>query len=236
MSRAPEPPSARRAFLGKVAGTAAALAAASAIPAEVRALSAPTAPRPMPPGDWDMSWVDRITGDHRQVFDSPEIAEATQLHQMRTWLAGFQEVYGTTDADMHGVLVIRHEAIPMVANDAMWAKYRLGKQYEQKDPASGKSAERNPFLNANVKQGDEHSLLWPDGGLDTLMKRGQTVLACNMALHFMSGVVAKQAKQDAKTVYDDLRANLLPGVTLMPSGIFAVTRAQEAGCRLMYAG
>ncbi|HET8762990.1 MAG TPA: hypothetical protein VFM12_06205 [Gemmatimonadales bacterium] len=229
-------PSPRRAFLGKVAGSAAVLAAASAIPAEVRALGAPAAPRPTPPGDWDMSWVDRITGDHRQVFDSPEIAEASGLHQMRTWLAGFHEVYGTSDADMHGVLVIRHEAIPMVANDAMWAKYHMGKQYEQKDPASGKPAERNPFLNANVKDGDAHSLLWPDGGLDTLVKRGQTVLACNMALRFMSGKLARAAKLEPKVVYDDLRANLLPGVTLMPSGIFAVTRAQEAGCRLMYAG
>lgn len=229
-------PSPRRAFLGKVAGSAAVLAAASAIPAEVRALGAPAAPRPTPPGDWDMSWVDRITGDHRQVFDCPEIGEATALHQMRTWLAGFKEVYGTTDADMHGVLVIRHEAIPMVANDAMWARYHMGKQYEQKDPASGKPAERNPFLNANVKEGDAHSLLWPDGGLDTLVKRGQTVLACNMALRFMSGKLARAEKLEPKAVYDDLRANLVPGVTLMPSGIFAVARAQEAGCRLMYAG
>lgn len=227
-------PSPRRAFLGKVAGGAAVLAAGSMVPADLRAM-APTL-RPHAPGDWDMSWVDRITGDHRQVFDSPDIGEATQLHQVRTWLAGFKEVYGTADADMHGVLVIRHEAIPMVANDAMWAKYRLGKQYQQKDAASGKPASRNPFLNANVKDGDAHSLLWPDGGLDTLIKRGQIVLACNMALRFMSGKLARAEKLEQKAVYADLRANLVPGVILMPSGIFAVTRAQEAGCQLMYAG
>jgi len=234
MSRPSDVPSPRRTFLGKVAGSAAVLAAGSMIPADLRAITSST--RPLPPSDWDMSWVNRITGEHRQVFDCPEIGEATALHQMRTWLAGFKEVYGTTDADMHGVLVIRHQAIPMVANDAMWAKYHMGKQYAQKDPASGKPAERNPFLNANVKDGDVHSLLWPDGGLDTLVNRGQTVLACNMALRFMSGKLARAEKLEQKAVYDDLRANLVPGVTLMPSGIFAVTRAQEAGCRLMYAG
>ena len=68
------------------------------------------------------------------------------------------------------------------------------------------------------------------------MNRGQTVLACNMALRFMSGKLARAEKLEPKAVYDDLRANLVPGVTLMPSGIFAVARAQEAGCRLMYAG
>ena len=228
-------PSPRRTFLGKVAGTAAAVAASSIIPAGLRATPAPVS-RPLPPGDWDMSWVDRITGDHRQVFDAPEISEGDALHQARVWLSGFKEIYGTTDADMHGVLVFRHKAIPVVVNDAMWAKYHLGKANDQKDPASGKPAERNPFLNSNSDAKDKFGLIWPDGGLDTLVTRGQTVLACNMALRFMAGGLAEKTKQESKAVYTELRANLVPGVTLMPSGIFAVTRAQEAGCRLMYAG
>jgi hypothetical protein len=234
MPNSSDAPSPRRAFLGKVAGGAAVLAAGSMVPADLRAM-APTL-RPHAPGDWDMSWVDRITGEHRQVFDCPEINEATALHQMRVWLGGFNEVYHTTDADMHGVLVVRHKAIPMVVNDSIWARYKLGKLSESADPASGKPAERNPFLNANGAEGDKHTLLWPDGGVDTLMKRGQTVLACNMALRHMSGLAAEKAKVEAKEVYTEMRANLLPGVILMPSGIFAVTRAQEAGCRLMYAG
>lgn len=236
MTDSPDAPSPRRTFLGKVAGTAAVLAAGSVLPAELRAAVPRSATRAVPPGDWDMSWVDHITGDHRQVFDAPEIGEGDALHQARTWIAGFKEVYGTTDADMHGVLVFRHKAIPVVVNDAMWAKYYLGKAYEQKDPASGKPAERNPFLNSNGGPNDKYGLIWPDGGLDTLVTRGQIVLACNMALRFMSGELAHKAKLDPKTVYTELRANLVPGVTLMPSGIFAVTRAQEAGCRLMYAG
>ena len=236
MTDSPDAPSPRRTFLGKVAGTAAVLAAGSVLPAELRAAVPRSAARAAPPGDWDMSWVDRITGDHRQVFDAPAIGEADALHQARTWIAGFKEVYGTPDADMHGVLVFRHKAIPMVVNDAMWAKYHLGKANEQKDPASGKPAERNPFLNSNGGPKDKYGLIWPDGGLDTLITRGQVVLACNMALRFMSGEVARKAKLEAKAVYTELRANLVPGVTLMPSGIFAVTRAQEAGCRLMYAG
>jgi hypothetical protein len=34
-------------------------------------------------------------------------------------------------------------------------------------------------------------------------------------------------------VYDDIRANLVPGATLMPTGVFATLMAQEAGCSLM---
>ena len=42
---------------------------------------------------------------------------------------------------------------------------------------------------------------------------------------------ASYAEEARKTVL----ANLVPGVIVMPSGIFAVTRAQEAGCQYIRA-
>lgn len=183
-----------------------------------------------------MSWVDRITGAHRQVFDAPQINEGAALHQARVWLSGFAEVYHTTDKDMSGVLVFRHKAVPMVLNDAMYGKYPIGKQLGLKDPASGKDARRNPFLKTSLGEDDQYSMIWPDGGLDTLITRGMTVLACDLALHASAGRLAKEVKRDAGDIYDELKVNLVPGVILMPSGIFAVTRAQEAGCRFLFAG
>jgi intracellular sulfur oxidation DsrE/DsrF family protein len=168
------------------------------------------------------------------VFDAPEIAEGTVLHQARVFMQGYADVYGTADADTSAVLVIRHQAIPMVLDDAAWDRYGLGKRFKLKDPSTGKSARRNPFI--NVQADDQYSLVWADGGLDKLQARGAVVLACNLALGFFaSTVVVKADKVDRDEAKRRAQAALLPGVTLQPSGIFAVARAEEAGCHYIRA-
>jgi hypothetical protein len=179
---------------------------------------------------WDMSWVDRVTGTYRQVFDAPEIEEGTVLHQARVFMSGFSDVYGTKDSEFSAVMVIRHAAIPIVANDRLWDELELGREFKLKDPVSGKAARRNPFLNANTPKDAKFPLLWPDGGLDTLIQRGAIALACNLALFRLVSMIAKRDKIESKPARDKALANLIPGVVVQPSGIFAVARAQQAGC------
>jgi intracellular sulfur oxidation DsrE/DsrF family protein len=45
----------------------------------------------------------------------------------------------------------------------------------------------------------------------------------------MGYVVAR----DVEEVQKDVRANLVPGAILVPSGIYALIRAQNAGCAYM---
>jgi hypothetical protein len=199
--------------------------------------AAPAAAAPLPRArdPWDDSWVQRVTGSHRQVFDAPDIAEGNALHQARVFMQGYKDVYGATDADTSAVLVFRHEAIPMVLIDDAWDRYGLGKRLKLKDPTTGKTAKRNPFING--KPDDPHALVWPDGGLDTLMSRGAVVLACDLALgYFARTVIAKADKVDGDEAKRRAKAALLPGVVLQPSGIFAVARAEEAGCHYILSG
>jgi hypothetical protein len=246
-----EHPSPRRGFLGQLAGSVAALATGALASAPLSAeparasratLSSAEDRAPEHPGQirepliargpWDMSWTERLTGRHRQVFDAPQIAEGTVLHQARVYLSGYREVYDASDSDLNAVLVIRHRAIPMILGDAIWERYDfIGKKITKlKDPTTGKPARRNPFLHA--KEGDKYAMVWPDGGLDTLISRGVIVLGCNMAFTAFAGIIAKQAKREKEkdAILSELRQALIPGVTLMPSGIFAVIRAEEAGC------
>ena len=179
-----------------------------------------------------MSWVDKLTAQHRQVFDSPEIADGAALDKARLYLAGFHEVYGTSDADVNSVIVVRHRAIPMVLADSVWARYDfLADTTKLKDPTTGGKAKRNPFL--GPKPDDKYSLVWSDAGLDTLIQRGVIVLACSLALRGFAKQIAEHANTSADAVDDELRRSLVPGVILMPSGIFAVTRAEEAGCHYL---
>ncbi|MHB1223975.1 MAG: hypothetical protein ACYC2G_08020 [Gemmatimonadaceae bacterium] len=241
----------RRGFVGRLLAGAAAAAGGALLGRDLGAQQRAVAPagaaagRPVSAA-WDMSWVDRITGTHRQVFDSPEIADGTVLHQARTWMSDYAEVYGVKPAQMSGVVVIRHAAIPMVLNDALWNELDLGRTLAKpngdsppmtptilKDPSTGEPARQNPFLTSSLKGGARHALIWPDGGFDSLMERGVIVLACNLALRRAVGLVVSHDGVDATAARAKVMANLLPGVIVMPSGIFAVTRAQEAGCNFL---
>lgn len=216
----------RRRFVGTVLGGAAAAAATPLLPLADR-VAAQGAGRA---AAWDMAWVDRIRGEHRLAFDAPEIEGGLVLIQSRNWMAGTGEVYGAADDAMTAVLVIRHNAVPMVMNDAMWERHGLGALLEINDPRTGQPARRNPFI--NLQPGDR-TMIYADGGLDTLIGRGAVVLACNLALRNRAGAYARRAGRPAAEVTEEILANLVPGVTVMPNGIFALGRAQQAGCGYM---
>ena len=66
-----------------------------------------------------------------------------------------------------------------------------------------------------------------------VLARGVIFVGCDMATRGFSSRAAAAAKRTPQQVYDDIRANLVPGATLMPTGVFATLMAQEAGCSLM---
>jgi hypothetical protein len=196
-------------------------------------LAAQGAPSAAAQGAWDMSWTERVTGKHRMVFDAHEISEGVCLHQARSFLAGYNAVYGTTDADVSAVLVIRHSAVPMLMTDALWEDGFFGEMTELKDPETGEVTKRNPFV--NVPAGARHALTWPDGALDTLIARGVIVLGCDLALRNFSGRIAQHRKIPRPDALALVYANLIPGIYRMPTGVFATCHAQSLGCGVLNA-
>jgi hypothetical protein len=113
----------------------------------------------------------------------------------------------------------------MAFNDAMWEKYRIGKVAKIK---SGNDwATRNPYLNGRGSGGRGDR---PSSTLAWFASHGHVLLGCNMAALGYAGSFAEGTGLDSKAVYEDLKANLVPGMILQPNGIYAVHRAQEAGC------
>jgi intracellular sulfur oxidation DsrE/DsrF family protein len=221
----------RRDFLRQVSVIAAGTLVASC--ADAQQAEAPKPPAaPAPEVAWDMSWLDRVKGEYRTVFDAPAISGGLCLQQVRNYLAGFKTVYGLTDADVTAVLVIRHDAIPMCVDDSMWADGTLGKSTRLNDPDTGKRTKRNPFL--RLTEASRFSNIAREAALDTLLERGVIVLACDLALNRLSGEVAERMEVPREEARAMVNAALLPGITRMPSGIFATTRAQMAGCGFMY--
>lgn len=224
-----KPDTQRRHFIGQLAGGAAALAGLSFAP-PLFAGESPLAPRAE--GQWDDSWTTKLEGKKfRTVFDAPQVNFALALHQANAVIENYRDVAGISEKDLGLVVVIRHRAIPMAFNDAIWQKYEAGVDLKLKDPTTGEPAKRNPFL--NVAKEDKRGLVDSTTSLTSLYDRGVIFLGCNNAAMGWAYMLAKKAGTKVEDVRAELKANLIPGMTLLPTGIFAVVRAQNVGCSYM---
>jgi len=221
----------RRDFLARVATTAAVVVAGSACASPLAAASVAAAPvcRARPSASFDDSWTARVrAAAHRAVFDSPDVGDGLALEHATVFMDNYHEMFGTTDADTVPVIVMRHQGTVIALGDAVWEKYELGAYTKLKDPTTGDVTKRNPFV--RVEASDTHGLIEPPSTLPALRARGAVLLVCNRALNYFAGVQAKQRGMKKDDVMNDFLAGLVPGVIPQPSGVYAMIRAQEAGC------
>jgi hypothetical protein len=223
----------RREFLGQIAGGAASLAGltiASPLAATEAAFALP--PQPLLAGEFNDDWTKKLEGKKlRTVFDAPEINSALALYQAEAVLNNYRDVVGISEKDLGLVVVIRHRAIPMAFNDVIWEKYNAGVDLKLNDPTTGEPAKRNPFL--NVAADDKKGLVGQAQSLKSLYDRGVIFLGCNNAAMGWAYMLAKKSGAKVEDVRAEMKANLIPGMTLLPTGIFAVVRAQNVGCSYM---
>jgi hypothetical protein len=218
----------RRRFLGTV-GTAA--VAGSLLPRDAQAASASENHPPPISNRYDVSWADRITGRFRAVFDSPNAADGAALVRATAWCDQYKEIYGVGREQMSPVLVIRAGAIELVMKDSYWARFPVGEELKLKG-ADGEWLRVNPISAESRAAAEPTQRRYT---LETFMAEGGIVLACSWAF---SAAVQRYRAADSLSGTDAAaraRENLIPGVLLQPNGIFAVLRAQEAGCHFVAA-
>jgi hypothetical protein len=216
----------RRAFLGTVtAGVAGLMAVSCAKPV---AGSTPVTPkRPfvettrgnftmLKPAAWDDSWTNRL-GKYRTVFDTSELEQEPGAYQVIPIMDNYKEALNATDADMGFVLVIRHAAMALAVKDAMWDKYNLGADMKQQDRQANGPYKRNPLTST----------------IADCQKRGVVILGCNVAMNGFANRTARKVGGDAKAIRNELFDNLHDGMIMQPTGLYALARAQNAGCGYM---
>jgi len=221
MSRLMEDASGRRTFLGQLAARTAAgvgaLGLAGGLFARPSTLEAAT-----PEGESaDVeNWLDGLKGkQHKQMVDAYAPNEGWPLGFVHNFLA--TNPPGTAGA----VLVLRHFAMPIAVGGSIWGKYKVGEAFKIMDPATKAIAVKNPFLHPA-----KGTLLADDMAIDRLIQRGTIVGACNVALTVISGMLAGNADVSKEAAYNEWKAALIPGVVILPSGVWGVNRAQEKGC------
>lgn len=112
--------------------------------------------------------------------------------------------------------------------DAVWEKFPVGEDTKMND-RDGAPYRRNPFYRPRPGASAESAAT----KLESLQKRGVILLVCNIALNNRIRGLAERTKRDVAEVKKEVFANLVPGTAVMPSGVFALMRAQNAGCAYM---
>jgi hypothetical protein len=191
-------------------------------------------------------WIQEVKGEHRCLFDFPQHKNAMPLLHILNYLNTYATAYKTTPGQVGAVgtfySVGAQASIPLAFNDAIWEKYALGAYTGLKD-ASGKPYTRNVFNRPTPK--DLHLLMQaidspaipaladavPALGIENLQKMGTKFILCANALGIWTLELEARGKGNAQDIDKELRANVLPGVTIVPAMVIAIDRAQEAGIK-----
>jgi intracellular sulfur oxidation DsrE/DsrF family protein len=156
------------------------------------------------------------------------------MHEQKDFWAGiWSNIYLATNSDVKNVgvaIVMRHGGFPFALNDAMFEKYKLGEFFNIIDKNTGKPSIRNMYYEP---AGKDYPLPGLDG-IKGLQKKGVAICVCNMALKVYSGFIAKNLGLPEEEVYNDFVKNILPGIQLVPSGVWALGRLQQAPLNYAY--
>lgn len=126
--------------------------------------------------------------------------------------------------DINVVIGANSSSFPIVASDALWAKYKIGERFAIKDPATGQPATRSIYLHVPA----------PVSGatVGALQARGALFLICNNSLQSMATDWSRELGTRAPDLYAELVAGLHPGVRVVPALTWAVGMLQERGFTL----
>ena len=208
----------RRSFISVVAS----LAGVAAVQASGSEASAQSLPLVI--GQFDMTWLDQMKGQHKQVYDfgSQEFSEDPRaLRFCRNFLDTFRDTYKLEFPNINTAVGISGPAFPMNASDRIWAKYKLGERSKIIDPMTKLPAVRNVLLDEG------------DISVKAMQARGTVFWQCNVALGQVAGQLAQATGMPVAEVRADLQAGLNPGVRLMPSHVMALALVQERGFSYM---
>lgn len=223
----------RRNFIGAMAANAAMLGVASFL------TPLQTAAEPFSPPGNDIkdadAWFNKVKGKHKVVFDATRPHEVMPFAWPRVFLLTNQ-ASGSPESDCGVVVVLRHEAIPYAMDNSLWAKYNFGEVFKADDPKTKKPSTRNPFQNPANDDFKVPGFGIVHIGINELQASGVMFCVCDAAMTVYSAALAEPMKMDAAAIKQEWINGLLPGIQPVPSGVWALGRAQEHGCGYIFAG
>jgi len=180
------------------------------------------------------AWMDELPGNHRIFIDtSTAHGGAEALLYANNIFSAHEGAYSGQPADLAMLVCFRHFSTPFGYGDEIWEKYgaTFHSIMQFPDPAT----EQAPRI--NLMNSPAHTTL-PNFGftIDFLVAKDTRFAICNNATRFFSGQVAAAHGTLADDGYEELVAGAIPNSRFVSAGVMAMTRAQEYGYSLLYAG
>ncbi|MEO7394092.1 MAG: hypothetical protein ABIU11_04070 [Chitinophagaceae bacterium] len=222
----------RRRFIGTISGSAAVIGLSTIAPT-ISALANENAINAVSADPEDM--FKKITGEHRAVFDVPHPNNIFPFAWPRVFLLTNMAT-GSKEKDCSVVVVLRHDAIPYAMEDRLWQKYNFGEFFKADDPATAKPSISNPFWKPKEGAFNIPGFGVVSIGINQLQASGVMFCVCEAALTVKSATMASKMQIDAAELKKDWVSGLLPGIQPVPSGLWALGRAQKKECAYIYAG
>ena len=221
----------RREFVAKAGRLASAISLTALItPAAAFATPSSLSPTSTAAGGWDLSWLARLaTATDHAVFDWPSLgdpADPLVLEFAARYLDDCEAVYAPQKYEARAVLNIRTQAVSAALDDASWQRHALGAENKVNDPVTREPAVRNPFWHRPPDP--LPGVVLPT--LADLLGRGAILLVCDFALGHLAKRLADKSGRQSTEVHQELRNGFVPGAFAVPSGIFGLAKAQNAGC------
>ena len=183
---------------------------------------------PMRPDDPD-AWFTKLKGKHRMVFDVTHPKEIFPFAWPRVFL-NTNEKTGTPANDCGVVVVLRHSGITYAFESRLWEKYKFGEHFKADDPVTKAPSLRNPFWKPQKGAFKVPGIGELAIGINELQDSGVMFCVCETAITTNSAAVAAKMGLNAADVRKDWVDGLLPGIQPVPSGVWALGRAQELRC------
>ncbi len=216
----------RREFLQRFALSGVAL---GTLPSVLHAASATTAAPDLDAAQssFDVSWPKKLTGKHKAVYDSPDIAGGLGVLRAGIVASQYMDTFKLPASAISNVIVCRHDGIFLAMNQQFWDTYKVGALKGVRHPWTDEPITKNPAI---LTAADGLPEKVGNFGLDKQIAKGTVVLACALAFADVVDLVGKTDKIDAAAAEKKATSMLIPGVIMQPSGVFATTLAQESGC------
>ncbi|MEP6793642.1 MAG: hypothetical protein ABJB16_04900, partial [Saprospiraceae bacterium] len=188
-------------------------------------------------------WFDKVKGTHRVVYDATHPNEVLPFAWPKVFLLT-NAATGSPESDCGVVVVLRHDAIGYAFNDKTWAKYNFGDVFKAQDVGHGFMAAdaatatktRNPFNKTKLGDFAVPGFGAIPIGIGELQASGVMFCVCHAAMTVYSAALAGGMGMKAEDLLAEWEANVLPGIQIVPSGVWALGRAQEHGCGYIFAG
>lgn len=178
------------------------------------------------------AWFGELGGNHRVFIDTSSAQGGVDaLRYGSNILNAHRDAYNGSDADYAMVVCFRHQSTGFGFGDAIWEKYGeifVG-MMAYTDPQTGQAPKVNNLLQPATGP-------FAGSTIPGLVDRGVHFAICSMATRGMAGMVAGRTDQDTDDVFDEMVASAIPNAHFVAAGVMGMTRAQEYGYSLLYAG